>query len=85
MFVIVGYGTATTLASIFQCTPIRKAWIPSTPGHCINVGATWYAVAALAITTDIALIILPVREVLKLNLPKTQKIALVMLFGLGIL
>ena len=32
-------GVSFTLVGIFQCTPIQKVWIKSTPGHCVNTRA----------------------------------------------
>ncbi|KAF2232021.1 hypothetical protein EV356DRAFT_535020 [Viridothelium virens] len=83
IFIVGGYGIATTLVSILSCTPIRKAWDKSVSGSCVNSGDVWYATAALVISTDLLLIILPVREVWKLHLPRAQKIVLMLLFGLG--
>ena len=65
--------------------PIDKAWDKKVPGHCIQLGALWYSTSVLAIVTDLAIIILPVKEILKLKLPQTQKIGLALLFSLGTL
>ena len=84
MAVVIGYGTATVLATVFQCHPIAKAWNSKIHGRCINVGASWYATAALAIISDIAIIILPVKQISTLRLPRAQKAGLMFLFSLGI-
>ena len=85
MAVVIGYGFATTVASIFQCTPVSKAWNKSLPGTCISAGATWYATAGLALITDIAIIVLPLWEIAQLKMKKAQKAGLMFIFGLGIL
>jgi hypothetical protein len=85
MTVVVGYGFATIVATLFQCNPVPKAWNSKLEGKCINVGASWYATAALAIITDAAIIVLPIREIHALNLPRAQKIGLSLLFSLGAL
>src|SRR6266536_3274838 len=33
MFIVVGTAIGTIMPTIFQCTPIEKAWKPSVPGH----------------------------------------------------
>lgn len=32
-----------SLVLIFQCRPIRKAWIMTTPGYCVDLKAFYYA------------------------------------------
>jgi hypothetical protein len=40
--ITIAWAIAIILFSIFQCTPIRKAWLgPSIPGHCGNLKASF--------------------------------------------
>ncbi|KAI9727375.1 MAG: hypothetical protein M1834_008446 [Cirrosporium novae-zelandiae] len=84
MFIVVGYGFGTIMATIFQCTPIEKAWAKDTPGYCINVNANWYAASSLALITDAIIMILPLHQIYGLNLPKKQKFGLMGVMGVGI-
>lgn len=81
--IVIGYDTATVIVTVFQCHSIAKAWNSRIHGHCINVGASWYATAAFAITTDIAIIVLPIKQISTLRLPRAQKLGLMFLFSLG--
>ncbi|KAL8722723.1 MAG: hypothetical protein Q9225_000835 [Loekoesia sp. 1 TL-2023] len=84
IFVIVS-ATACVLASIFQCIPIRKAWDTggTLSGSCINVNALFFANAGLDIFQDALIYILPMRMLYKIQIPKRQRIALMMVFAVG--
>ncbi|KAH6687000.1 integral membrane protein [Verticillium dahliae] len=82
--VILLYCIATTASSIFQCTPIPRAWNRSIPGTCISLTYNWYANAIFSISTDVAIILLPQRVIWKSQLPISHKRALMGVFGLGV-
>lgn len=67
------------------CIPVEKLWIPELPGHCINQVGTWIANAASTIFTDIIILCLPMHQIWKLHLGKTEKIGLTVAFSLGLL
>jgi len=81
MTFVISIATAFVTASIFQCTPIRKAWDVDFPGACINVNALFFANANLEIFQDIVIYVLPVRMLYQIQIPKRQKIALMMVFA----
>lgn len=68
---------------IFICVPVQKVWYVDLPGHCVNQVATWCSNAASTIATDIAILVLPMPRVWKLNMSKIQRIGLTIAFGLG--
>ena len=39
--IIVSYGIASASASVFQCTPIPRAWNRTLPGTCIKITKNW--------------------------------------------
>jgi hypothetical protein len=80
---VITYGIATTLASIFQCTPIVRAWDKTTTGVCLNTTAFWFSNAALSIAGDVILIALPMPIIYKLKLKMNQKVSLMLVFCLG--
>ena len=67
------------------CRPISKAWNKTLPGHCLDIGAVWYANSVLTIAADVAIIVLPMGQLWKLQLPRAQKLGLGVLFSLGAL
>ncbi|KAI0160000.1 integral membrane protein [Hypoxylon sp. FL1284] len=82
--VILSYMVATTGASIWQCTPIERAWDKSVDGTCITITGNWISNASFSVITDVILVLLPVQPIFKSNLPTKQKWALTIVFTLGI-
>ena len=79
-------ATANVLTAIFQCSPISAAWdLSITNARCVNINAFYIANAITNIITDLITYTLPIRLVLRLQIPKKQKIALGITFGLGLL
>ncbi|KAF2013598.1 hypothetical protein BU24DRAFT_312480, partial [Aaosphaeria arxii CBS 175.79] len=73
----------TFMTGIFSCYPVAKFWDDRIPGGCVNKPALWYANAAINITQDIWLIVLPGFILRKLVLPRREKISLMLILGLG--
>lgn len=76
---------ATTASSVWQCSPIARAWDKSIPGSCINITGNWYANAGFSIATDVIILALPMLPIYQSKLPSGQKLALMVVFALGIL
>lgn len=84
--VVVAWGIALYIVFLFQCSPIEKAWTPSiTSGHCINYSWIQIGNAVPNIVTDVFILAIPIRPVLKLHVDRNQKAALCMTFLLGAL
>ena len=85
MAVVFVYSCWTFFSAIFACKPISFFWNPTMPGGgtCLNRFAVWFANASINIVTDIATGILPLPVLKELQLPKRQKIALMIVFALG--
>ncbi|KAF2196641.1 hypothetical protein GQ43DRAFT_248213 [Delitschia confertaspora ATCC 74209] len=81
--ITVGWVIAIIGVSIFQCNPIRKAWLPMIAGTCTNLKASFIGNAIPNILTDIAILLLPVREVWKLQVTPARRMSLWFMFGLG--
>ncbi|QSZ33527.1 hypothetical protein DSL72_005095 [Monilinia vaccinii-corymbosi] len=73
------------VATIFQCTPISKAWEnpPTNVGSCIQVTALFYANAGLDIFQDLIIYLLPMRMLYYIQIPKRQRYALMLVFAVG--
>lgn len=72
-----------SIAGVFQCTPISKAWNTMEPGWCFARIDMFLANAALNIAQDIIVYFMPLRMLWGLNLPKNQRLALVLVFAMG--
>ena len=82
--VVAMYCTASIAATIFQCQPVIRAFDKDTPGKCIDTAKFWFANAGFSIATDVIILLLPMPLVWRLEVPRTQKVALVAVFAVGI-
>ncbi len=79
-------GTAFVLVTIWQCSPIAAFWDRTIPGsRCFHSEAFWFSYSLINILTDVAILALPVRQILCLELAWRDKWGLVGIFSLGIL
>ncbi|KAJ0303266.1 hypothetical protein COL5a_005963 [Colletotrichum fioriniae] len=77
------HGFMFLLLMVFQCLPIESIWDRSIQGRCLNVSAISYGGAACSILEDIVLIVIPIPELMKLQLGKKKRTALVCMFAIG--
>ncbi|KAL2879486.1 hypothetical protein SGCOL_005091 [Colletotrichum sp. CLE4] len=77
------HGFMFLLLMVFQCLPIQSIWDRSIQGRCLNVSAISYGGAACSIIEDIILIVIPIPELMKLQLGKKKRSALVCMFAVG--
>ncbi|KAI0888724.1 uncharacterized protein GGS22DRAFT_152222 [Annulohypoxylon maeteangense] len=82
-----GYGISFLVASLASCTPFEANWDKTSyPNyHCINTSYFYVAQAAIGVTLDCLILFLPVPVVWTLSLKISKKIALTVLFTIGIL
>ncbi|CAG8961646.1 hypothetical protein HYFRA_00006183 [Hymenoscyphus fraxineus] len=85
--IVVTYLLFAFLAT-FQCWPIRGAWsnwmYKSPPIKCIEIYSVVIAGGIVTVVYDAMILLFPLPEIWKLQLPKSKKIQLMMLFSLGI-
>lgn len=82
---IMCWSVSQLLVATFNCSPIPKFWDDSISGSCIPNYPFWYINAAGNIATDVAIFVMPLPVLGKLNLRKAQKIMLMGIFSLGFL
>jgi hypothetical protein len=80
--IIIG-GVILSALQMFQCRPVAYLWDKTLSGTCTKAQAEWYTNAGFNLATDIACLALPIPVLLRLQLPKKQKISLVLVFLLG--
>ncbi|KAL9042139.1 MAG: hypothetical protein Q9214_003873 [Letrouitia sp. 1 TL-2023] len=68
---------------IFLCKPRQKAWLPDTPGSCLNVYALYIASAVFNIISDLAMYFIPLWRVWHLKISRGQKIGVSAIFATG--
>ncbi|OQD95217.1 hypothetical protein PENSOL_c021G01676 [Penicillium solitum] len=81
--IITSYMVGAFFASVFQCTPVARAWNKAIPGSCIDITTNWYANAGFSIATDIIILTLPMYPLYKSKIILKRKIALMIVFALG--
>lgn len=81
----VAWAISINMVSIFQCTPIEKAWYPLTPGTCIDLKASFIANGVPNFATDCAILALPGPRVWQLHASKQHRISVIVVFALGTL
>lgn len=80
---IILWCIALNCVAIFQCNPVKKSWLPTTPGTCIDLKAAFIGNAIPNIITDVVILLLPVRQIWKLQMRPAQRISLIAMFLLG--
>ena len=76
-----------SITMVMACRPISAVWTSwtkeVTPSYCINQKAFYYAAAGCNIALDIAVVIIPIPELIRLRLSRRRKIFLVAIFSVG--
>ena len=84
--VVLSFWISSIFAIIFTCVPVQAAWdYTITNAKCFGVVKYFYVAAGFNIGTDLLLCVLPMPSFWALSMPKSQRIILCMLFGIGIL
>ncbi len=85
MFLIGGWTISQIFIVVFSCLPVNKFWDLSVKGTCSNNGAEQDLNAIGNIITDFIVLVLPLPVILRLQLERPQKLALLGIFSLGFL
>ncbi|KAJ2981130.1 hypothetical protein NQ176_g2210 [Zarea fungicola] len=75
---------STALLLLFSCNPIDKSWNPLKSGTCLPTGASFTAYAAVTITSDVLVTVLPIPILYSLNIRVEKKVGLIGSFTLGL-
>jgi hypothetical protein len=82
------HGAAFTITCLFNCTPISYIWTNwdgEHTGKCIKFNIFAWVHAATNIILDVAIIVVPIPELLRLSLSLRKKIYVIMMFSVGLL
>lgn len=81
--IVISHTLILVFCMIFSCIPVQKSWdlsFPQSEGSCINVVALYFATAIANIFTDVILLVIPIPLIMGLNMPKIQKIGVLIIF-----
>jgi hypothetical protein len=84
----VAYCIAFVGVSIWQCLPIYGAWTRwdgTFEGTCNNINLQGWLSAALNIVIDMCTLLLPIPELIKLEMPRSKKVLIFLMFSVGFL
>lgn len=81
--IVIAWWIAIVLVCIFQCNPIYVAWVPWDEGTCLDLKGSFIGNGVPNILTDIAILVMPVKQVWHLHATMAQKVSLLCTFGLG--
>ncbi|CAG9945363.1 unnamed protein product [Clonostachys rosea f. rosea IK726] len=74
-----------TFMGTFQCTPVQAFWDSNAGGYCvIDSSKFFFGTTLVHALIDMAILTLPVIQIMKLNLPLMQKIAVTFMFLFGL-
>ncbi|KAI9728981.1 MAG: hypothetical protein M1828_000066 [Chrysothrix sp. TS-e1954] len=77
---LTGWIIFALISTIFQCTPVDKAWLTTKPGVCLNY-YQWYLGSSISsVILDVYILILPMPMVYKLHTGLQRKLLLVGVF-----
>lgn len=71
-------------SNIFYCRPVWD-WAHEHPGHCWNVNQLLFASGGTTVILDIIIIVLPIREILRLRLSPKKRLEIISVFVVGIM
>jgi hypothetical protein len=83
--IVAVWGAGIILTAFFLCVPMEKNWHPMVKGTCIPIIPFYYGLQIPNIITDVLIIVVPIREVMRLQLNKKLKTGAVTMFALGII
>ncbi|KAK1760623.1 major facilitator superfamily domain-containing protein [Echria macrotheca] len=82
--IVLTAGTILTFMNIFQCQPTSSAWDMGVRAEkCVPLLTEFICSAPVNITTDLAIMALPIPVITSMRLPPRQKTILVITFALG--
>jgi hypothetical protein len=85
MSIIVAWAIATILAGCLICRPFAFNWDKTiADGYCGNQVSSFTATGVINLVTDVAVLVLPMSSLYKLQMALYKKLTLIAVFGLGI-
>ncbi|OAL56539.1 hypothetical protein IQ07DRAFT_554538 [Pyrenochaeta sp. DS3sAY3a] len=82
----VGIFISFTFVAIFLCDPVRNYWIIGAPPEtCMDEGVVTLICGIINCVADLVTTITPIPLVMSLQMPRRQRIAVAVLFGMGII
>ena len=85
MVVVAAYCISFFCVFFTNCRPLTHAWNPVPGGHCKSVTVEEITSVSVNMAIDIAIVVLPMPSLWKLQMATKKKVGISVLFGLGLL
>ncbi|KAI0526294.1 hypothetical protein F5B22DRAFT_641443 [Xylaria bambusicola] len=73
------------MVETFQCRPVSYGWtLHRAQGNCINEEAHIFSAGIINTVTDFAVVLLPIRTAMRIQLSPRQRVIVASLFGIGL-
>ena len=82
--IVIAWALVFNFVFLFLCDPIAQQWTLGRIGHCLDQILLLKCLIMSNMVTDLLIVVLPVRAVWRLQMRKTEKIAVLSCFGLGL-
>ncbi len=80
------FSAVFQIIEIIECHPRERIWNKLiTTGYCFNAFALFEAVGLFNLISDVAILILPMAPLWRLQMPFEKKLMMIVVFGTGIL
>lgn len=83
--VVIAWTIAFVFGSLFQCWPITPLIEPMYGNNCVNGIGLWYTGAVTDIVIDFTILVMPIRLLCRLQMPRRKTIVVVGMFLTGLL
>ncbi|OBT52054.1 hypothetical protein VE04_07498, partial [Pseudogymnoascus sp. 24MN13] len=85
LIIVIAFGTECVISDIWTCVPVPAFWELSLrpTSKCVDQNKLFLANACINIATDLIIATIPLPIVHKLRIPFRQKIALMVILGIG--
>ena len=85
MTTVACYWMISLLSLIFLCRPVAYLWDKSIKGgRCLDITATYLSVSVINLGLDLVVIALPMPTLWTLQMPLSRKVAISVIFALGL-
>ena len=82
----VAFGATAVIADCLICQPIRYRWAPTiVHGSCGDQKSLDMYIAILNLLQDVLVVVLPIPVLWGLQIARSRKVALISIFGIGIM
>ncbi|CAD6442284.1 277b90b0-29f9-4555-b135-f970c75e88d4 [Sclerotinia trifoliorum] len=83
--ILILFYFAISVVKIFECTPRARIWNKSLPGTCVDVSKLLNTSGLFNFTTDVLILLIPVKSVWNLQMKKKRKLSVVLIFTFGMI